>query len=568
MKLKSLILLLCASFNISTPLLQAECRFQPKSPTADYIVVGVGTAGAVVAKKLTDDRRTSVIALHIGENLTEDPLIKFTEFSAITVGAGLFPEPPLYNGGSTTRQVNANDRKLEWIFALPLGGASSINAGAYCRGTNQLYAQWEQIAGPKWSVKRINRIYRELENYNGETNNPAARGFHGPLNIFQVPNPTQISQTFTQAIIDATGLPFVLDYNDPRTPIGVSSQFQYTMKGPEGELRVSSATAFLNSKVMTPKGYGVGGRRLRVLFESPALRTIWKGNKAVGVEYLHKGQVRKVYANKGVIVCAGLKSSPFLLHSGVGPADLLESLDIPLVYNNPNVGRGLADQPGIRTIFTTDPLDTPLNPPAGLFSQISWLPAPGGNPNVRALRLATLNPIPGVALGLLDLNQPKSRGVVTINSKDPLAPPVINLGVFSNPDDLVLLQQGFEVYMKQINVALQAIDPLYQLIYPDQATISNPVLLTEFIKDNINSNEHFQSHCRMAPLNEGGVVNSSGRVYGVKNLFVADDSIVPLVMDGSPMASAYLIGANIADLLISDSIEEESSSSSSGCSCD
>lgn len=543
---KLIVLSLCAVLGLSTPLLQAKNR----SSSADYIVVGVGTAGAVVAKKLTDDKKTSVIALHVGENLTNDPLIKFSEFSGITVAAGLFPEPPLYEGGPTTPQVNDDNRILEWILALPLGGASSINAGAYCRGTNQLYAQWEQIAGPNWSVNRITKLYKVLEKYRGITNNPAARGFHGLLNVFQIPNPTDLSETFTQAIIDATGFPFVLDYNDPLTPIGVSSQLQYTMKGKNGELRVSSAVAFLNDKVMTKDGFGVNGRKLRVLFDSPALRTIWKGKKAIGVEYLHRGKKRKVYAKKGVIVCAGLRSSPFLLHSGIGSASLLESLDIPVIFDNPNVGQGLADQPGIRTIFTSDPLDTPLNPPAGLFSQISWLPAPGGDPNVRSLRIATLNPIPGITLCLLDLNQPLSRGYVTIDSKDPLSPPVVNLGLFDNPADLTLLQQGFQTYIKNINQAIQAIDPLYQLIYPDPHVIDDINLLTTFIKQNIATNEHFQSHCRMAPLNQGGVVDSFGKVYGVKNLYVADDSIAPLVMDGSPMASAYLIGLNIADLLI------------------
>jgi choline dehydrogenase-like flavoprotein len=528
----------------------SKCFPKPLKHIADYVVVGVGTAGATITKKLSDDHKTSVIALQKGKNLTEDPLIKFSIFSGLTVAAGLVPQPPLYEGGETIPQVDANDRILEWILALPLGGASSINAGAYCRGTDQLYQQWEEIAGPLWSVERINRIYKKLEKYNGETTNPAFRGYRGPLNVFQIPNPTEVSQTFTQGIIAATGLPFVLDYNDPLTPIGVSSQFQYTMKGAKGKLRVSSAVAFLNEDVMTPKGFGVDGRQLRVYFDSTALRVIWKGNKAVGVEYLHKGNLRKVYANKGVIVCAGLFSSPFLLHSGVGPAALLNSLAIPVVYDNPNVGQGLADQPGIRMLFSSNPLDTPINPPAGLFSQISWLPAPGGDPDVRSLRLATANVIPGFTLGLFDLNQPLSRGYVSIDSNDPLSDPVVNLGLLTNSADLNLLQEGFQVYIKDINLALQAIDPLYQLIYPDPAILDDIDLLTEFIKENIASNEHFQSHCRMAPLDQGGVVDSLGAVYGVRNLYVADDSAVPLVMDGSPMASAYLIAANIAELLI------------------
>lgn len=550
MKIKLCLLCVSVFGSFVTPQLQAK-----KKDSADYVVVGVGTAGAVLAKKLSDDKKTSVVALHIGENLTQDPLIKYTAFSAVTVLSAVFG-PPFYQNGETIPQVNANDRELLWVLSLPLGGASSINAGAYCRATDQVNAQWEALAGPNWSVDRIQNAYKELEKYNGETTNPAARGYHGPLDVRQTPNPTQVALTFTQAVIDATGFPFVLDYNDPHTPIGVSAQFQYTQNGHKGELRVSSATAFLNKKVMTPEGIGVHGRKLRVLFDSIGLRAIWKKNKAVGVEYLHCGKTKRIYAKKGVIVSAGLRSSPFLLHSGVGSRALLESLDIPVIFDNPNVGQGLADQPGIRCLFRSNPLDTPIIEPAGLFAQVSWLPSPvGGDPLKRELRLATINPIPGITLGLLDLCQPLSRGSVSINSADPLAPPVVDLGEFTNSSDLTLFQQGFQIYMKNINLALQAIDPSYRLIFPDPAILDDLDLLTFFIKESVSCNQHFQSHCRMAPIELGGVVDSTGHVYGVKNLIVADDSIVPQCMDGSPMATAYLIGSNIADLLIQNDQE-------------
>ena len=109
-------------------------------------------------------------------------------------------------------------------------------------------------------------IFKQLETYKGETTNPAAKGYCGPIDVRQIPDPTPVALKFTEAVIDATGFPFVLDYNDPATPIGASSQFQYTQSGPNGELRVSSATAFLNETVMTPDGRGVKGRKLRVLF--------------------------------------------------------------------------------------------------------------------------------------------------------------------------------------------------------------------------------------------------------------------------------------------------------------
>jgi choline dehydrogenase-like flavoprotein len=160
-----------------------------------------------------------------------------------------------------------------WVIPLPLAGGTSINAGAYCRGTDQLYSQWAVIADPEWSVSNISAIYKQLENYQGKTTNPAPRGCCGPL-IVQQESVSKLAAVFTQAEIAATGTPFVLDYNDPLTPIGISPQFQLTRTGENGFYRESSATAFLNHHVMNSKGKGVNGRKLQIHFESAALRTI------------------------------------------------------------------------------------------------------------------------------------------------------------------------------------------------------------------------------------------------------------------------------------------------------
>lgn len=544
---------------------------------ADYVIVGIGSAGGLLAKKLTDDKTTSVIALHSGSNFTNSFVIKYaknTIFSVLSVLLGsplpfdpsslnlppnvkaLFEEllqvssnaaAPLYETGLSIPQVNADNRQILWAIPLPLAGGTSVNAGAFCRGTNQLFSEWEAIAGPEWSVDKILAIYKELEKYHGKTNNPNARGYQGPLSVRQ-DEPSKLAKVFTEAAIKATGTPFVLDYNDPETPIGVSSQFQLTRKGHKSFYRVSSATAFLDHHVMERNGSGENGRKLHVFFDSIGLKTLWDGNKAIGVEYLQNGVVKQVYANKGVIVCAGLRSSPFLLHSGVGPASLLTSLGIPVIYDNPNVGQNLADQQNTVLLFSSDPKDSNAKG-NGVFSQISWLPAPGGDPLSRQIRFSTVDVIPGLTAAILDLCQPLSRGSVSINSNNPVDPPVIDLGVLSNPNDLALFVAAYSTYVKNINLELQQINPLYRLIYPDPAILDDPVQIAAFIRGAVGSNLHFQSHCRMAPLVDGGVVDSTGRVYGVENLIVADNSINPQDMDGSPMATAYLVAANIARLL-------------------
>ncbi|HXF29391.1 MAG TPA: GMC family oxidoreductase N-terminal domain-containing protein [Chlamydiales bacterium] len=389
---------------LSLALHPLQAHSDDKTLHADYVVVGVGTAGGLVAKRLSDDKKTSVIALHAGRNLTEAPVIKYSANAVITV-PGVLAGPPLAEVGLGVPQPGADDRQIPWVIPLPEGGGSSINAGAFCRGTNELYSKWEKIAGSKWSVERILEIFKKLENYRGETTNSHARGFHGPLTVSQVLHPSKLARTFTKAIIRATDFPFVLDYNDPKTPIGNSSQFQYTQTGPDRKLRVSSASAFLNEDVITESGHGVDGRKLRVLFKSVGLKTIWKGKRAIGVKFLQDGKTKKVYASKGVVVCCGLRSSPFLMHSGIGPQALLKSLKIPVKFDNPFVGQGLADQPSLRMLFSSDPEDGSLNP-NGIFGQVSWLPVPGGDKNKRELRIATVAQVPGTTVFILDLCQP------------------------------------------------------------------------------------------------------------------------------------------------------------------
>lgn len=563
----------------------------------DYIVVGVGTAGATIAKLLSDDKITSVLALHSGKNLTQNPDIKLTENVLFTVSSSQLGSS-FFQSGFSIPQPNADDRELFWTMGRPEGGTSSTNAGAWDRGTDQVYSQWEAIAGPEWSTATILNIYKSLEKYTGLTTNPLARGFNGPLDVRQNPEPTALAIKFAQAISLATGVPIVIDYNDLLTPISAATQMQYTQSGSQGQFRASSATAFLNEEVMTPHGKGVDGRKLRVKFKSTALKTIWKGNKAVGVKYFHDGEVKKAYANKGVIVCAGLYSSAFLMHSGVGPEDVLAPLDIKVKYNNPNVGLALADQVLFLIAFATNPDDTPISsdnlctgqkfpskvsvdildpssffsvplsnskkqqvlsaifcngfafPGNSVFGQIAHLPAPSGDPTVRKVRLTTMNPVPGIAFGLFDLIQPESRGRVTLKSANPFKPPVIDNGIFTNPADLELYVQAFQIYLKNIIDTLHAMDANYELLFPPRELLDDPILLTAFIKEGAASNQCWQSHCRMAPLNQGGVVDSIGKVYGVENLYVADVSITPVAMDGTPMASAYLIAANIARLLM------------------
>lgn len=552
----------------------------------DYLIIGAGTAGSVLARKLSDDHNTSVVAFHNGPNLNQDPLITLSSNSIIAVLNALIGAP-LYALGVTTPQPDADNRTFSWVYAPPFGGASSVNASGYARGTTQVYAQWEAINGPNWSTTRILSTFKELENYTGLTITPNARGDNGLLPVTQQPTVARMSlNAFLPALQAALpGIPIVVDYNDPSVSNCIDPRPQYTQTGANSGLRASSTFAFLNNTVIDNSGNGVNGRQLRVIFNATANNIIWQGNTAVGVTYYENGILKKMYAAKGVIVTAGIKSSSVLMRSGIGPASLLNSLDIPVVYDNPNVGQNLKDQFHVLFIYQTNPADSPSDPllliatsivnaladttvgqqllfyignsvaaQNSLFFQTAWMPLVGGSAtDPRAFRFLAINPIPGYAVVLFDLLQPESSGSIVINSANPFVESTMNLGIFTNSDDLTNLFNALKVYIKDFTDQLSLIDPQYQMVYPDPAILTDDTQLRDFILSTVGTDMHFQGHCKMAPLNQGGVVDSTGHVYGTQNLIVADDSIVPVAMDGAPMASAYMIADNIANLILSGS---------------
>ena len=231
---------------------------------------------------------------------------------------------------------------------------------------------------------------------------------------------------------------------------------------------------------------------------------------------------------------------------GTLPSSLLVNDFPPFIFNfaalsDPN------DKEQLLSFVLCDGSEFPEN---SIFSQIALLPALGGDPTIREVRITTSNPIPGLAFAVVDLVQPLSRGRITINSFNPFDPPVIDDGMLSNPADLALYVQTFQTYVKNINTTLHAMDEKYELIFPPPALLDDVDLLTAFIQETVQPCQCWQCHCRMAPLEQGGVVNSIGQVYGVEGLYVADNSVNPVAMDGTPMATGYLVAANIARLLL------------------
>lgn len=522
--------------------------------TYDYIIVGTGPAGSVIANQLSNGNQNAVLVLEAGDNDSKKRLVRESKFAIPIL---LFQDfaPEFYIPGHGIPQKNVGGRTFPWTGGRLLGGGSSVNNQQYVRPSAAVMQEWENLMGPIWSPKEETRRFAELENYNGATTNPEARGTNGRLDIRQTQvHPTNMTKKFTSAISQATGFPEILDYNDPDTPLGPFKSYQL-YQFPDG-IRESADSAFLSSDVMTANGQGVNGRKLQVSFRSTVTRVLFDQNKAVGVEYIKDGNCVRAFARKKVILSAGISSVPILMHSGIGDANLLQKHGIPVIFNNPNVGMHYADHPFVEAIFTTNPNDhvSPENDPNSLYAGGGFLPnpTPGSNQSRRGVQMFVMGaPNCTVAVGAI-LLQPGSRGSAIIQDNDPLKVVLGDQGYLTDPADLETFKHIYRVYIKGVAEKMAKIDPSYQLVSPSLDIINNDAKLEQYIKDNLGHGFHPQSMLRMGPNPQTGVVDAKGHVYGVNNLVVADDTIIPYTVDGNTSAPSFFIGATIAEQLLAD----------------
>lgn len=528
---------------VSTPN-QAHCL--TKSYKADYVVVGMGAAGAGVAKILSDDKDVSVIGIEAGGDFDDAIPISDSTYAPVLEDQ-YFPQ--FFYQLNQVLQPFAGDAKFNYTTGRMLGGGSSINGEQFVRGSVINYSQWESLLGQKWSTNNIFSVFTDLENYNGiSADDLTTRGHKGVVQVRQAPkDPTTMATKFVTAVEEATGFQEILDYNAPQTPLGPFTRWQLFQKS-DGR-RESSSTAYLKPFVKA-KLDGKCKRRLKILDNTTVLKVLFEGNKAIGVRVLKNGVGANVYARKKVILCAGIYSNCLLQVSGIGSKDVLKPLGIDVIYNNPSVGKNLVNQFITSAVFTANPSDpgVPENDPSSLYVGGAFLPDPTEpiNPLLRGVQLIGINPAPGSFVIAIITIQPKSRGVVTIQSKDPLKIPLVDDGAFSDPSDLETFMNIYKVYIKEIAARLNAIDNQYVLVDPTLDTINDDALLKDYILKNIDHTHHWTGTCRMAPLDQGGVVDENGNVYGVRNLVIADDSIAPFIPDGNTAACAFMIGRKIA----------------------
>lgn len=525
--------------------------------SADYVIVGGGSAGCVLAARLSEDPSVQVVLLEAGPPDTS-VLIHCPAGLAVLAKTG-----QANWGFHTVPQPGLNGRRGYQPRGKVLGGSSSVNAMIYTRGHRADYDAWAAEGNAGWGWEDVLPYFKRAEH--NERGADAFHGVGGPLNVMDLRSPHRFGPVFVEAARQA-GFPVNADFNGAsQEGVGL---YQVTHK--DGE-RFSAAKAYL-----APNR---GRANLRVVTGAHATRVLFEGRRAVGVAY-RAGQVeRQVRARREVVLSAGALLSPQLLMlSGVGPADDLREHGIPVVHDLPGVGRNLHDHVDVVQV-----IDAPhLTDLFGLSFRglvhavqgvLEWRRRRSGLLTTNFaeaggfVRSAPDEPLPDLQLHfvigkLLDhgrktvfghgyschvcLLRPKSRGSLRLASADPAAPPRIDPNFLGDADDTQRLVRGFRLMRRILSQPALANHRGRELDASAQARTDAEI--EAFVRDHADTIYHPVGTCRMGsgPLD---VVDAQLRVHGLEGLRVVDASIMPGIVGGNTNAPVIMIGEKAADLL-------------------
>jgi choline dehydrogenase len=516
----------------------------------DYVIVGAGSAGCVLAHRLTEDPSVSVLLLEAGGPDTKQEIhipVAFSKLFKTAVDWTYYTE----------EQEHLNGRKLYWPRGKVLGGSSSLNAMIYHRGSRHDYDSWAEAGNQDWGFSDLLPYFKKAEHQ--ERGPSDYHGTGGPLNVSDLRTVHPLARAFVDACAEI-GLPHTDDFNGA-DEMGAGI-FQVTQK--RGQ-RWSTARAYLQPALTRPN--------LTVRTQVHVTRLLWENTRVVGISYIHEGAEVQERVEREVLLCGGAINSPqILLLSGVGPADALRQLDIPVVVDLPGVGQHLEDHlsTGVLTfckqpislagaesivnllnymLFRRGPLTSNVAEAAAFVKTSDDLPTHDLEilfaPAFFMAHGAENPPGHGFTIGVI-LLRPKSHGFIALRSNDPLAPPIIQPNYLASEADLHVLVDGIKL-ARQI-VKAHAFDAYRGAeVAPGEAAQSDEAI-AEQIREHAETLYHPTGTCKMGS-DAMAVVDDQLRVHGVEGLRVVDASIMPSIISGHTNAPTIAIAEKAADLI-------------------
>ncbi|MCP5149738.1 MAG: choline dehydrogenase [Ectothiorhodospiraceae bacterium] len=528
------------------------------SDTFDYIVVGAGSSGCVVANRLSEDAGTRVLLLEAGPRDTNPWL-------HIPVGyyRTIFDERISW-GYETEPVPECGNRRIKWPRGKVLGGCSAINGLVYMRGQSQDYDHWRQLGNAGWGYDDVLPYFRRSERQSRGADD--YHGGDGMLGVSDVPRHPLCEAWISAA--EQAGIARNDDFNG-----AVQEGVGYFQLTTWNGRRSSTAVAFLRP--------ARNRANLAVETEAMALEVILEGRRAVGIRYRQGGQVKEARARGEVILSGGAINSPQLLQlSGIGSSDLLRTHGVKVVHHLPGVGENLQDHYQIRSVYEcTRPWtvnDEVRNPLLKVKAGLQWLTSRSGPLTVGAghvglfartrpelespdiqfhfIRFSAerpgegLHPFSGFTASVCQL-RPESRGHIRIRSTDPLEKPEIQPNYLDTQVDRQTMLDGMKLARKII--AQPAIAPIVRReVYPGPSVETDGDLL-QYVREAGTTIFHPSCTCKMG-RDAMAVVDDRLRVHGIERLRVADASIMPTVVSGNTNAGCIMIGEKCADMLRED----------------
>lgn len=501
----------------------------------DYVIVGAGSAGCVLAARLSQDPACSVALLEAGGEDQSRAARQPNQWPLLWDRAEAW-------GYATTLQAGYNMRSIPCPRGKALGGTSAINAMMYVRGHARDYDHWRELGNEGWGWSDVLPYF--LKSQDQQRGASAWHGVGGPLAVSDQISPNRLNLAFIEAAV-AAGHRRNPDFNGEF--VDGAGLYQVTMRNGE---RCSTATAFL--------AQARERSNLHVMTRARTMRVLLEGDHAAGVDYFDGRQVERIHAAREVILSAGAIDTPRLLMlSGIGDPAKLEPHGVTVRHALRGVGANLCDHPGTALVLglreVDQPLPTSILAEGGMFMKSARL-NDGFDADIQFFSVPFV-PLQAGAVGkaqfmsiVVQACRPKSRGQVTLRSADPFDTPIIDPRYMTHPYDLALQIEGLKTAREIVSQ-----EPLKSLIANELlpgATAMDDVSLEHHVRGMSQCIWHPVGTCRMG-RGDDAVVDAQLRVQGIHALRVVDASIMPQIISGNTNAPTIMIAEKAADMILS-----------------